>query len=200
MGDGRLPESLGYRQLILRNFGFDAMRKDVAPAESSQPVGGDLLTQYGAREGQWNQPITIFATQDQQQVDGSILSRGYDRDGFERVLIRGEFEDWDEQTLLGKALGRWSFSVQSAGKSFVVYMGKSVKVHCQQKTFYDKDGKVHDLTKAFVDYEQKLDEAQLEATTKVLEMFGSGDDMATVVRHSDGVMEALLLVGFDCNI
>lgn len=148
---------IGTRAALRKNVGINIF--DYNPKQKVEGiVGEEELVDIGARSGQWTQPVTVFATNEEQRIDGSIFSRGYDRDGIERVLIRGKFGKWYEQTLLARTLGRRSFGVESAGKEFQVYVGKSVKMLCQAKTFYDKDGKPHDLTRAYVDYDTMLDE------------------------------------------
>lgn len=186
------------RKILIETVGIDALKKRGVP--SLETEGKVALNEFGIREGQLSRPLTVFVAEENQKVDGHILSRGYDLDGFERVMIRGQFGGMQDVSLLAESFGRSAFEITSAGKKFKVYLGKTVKAQCQNKIFYDKDGVGHDLTKVMVEYDQHVDEATLHSTARVMPLFKQGDEMAVIARYSDEVLEGLMLVGYGCEL
>lgn len=187
-----LPEPL--RQSVGKLVGIDVLHGDM-----QETVDGSETGLNGWNESQWNRKPTQFVDDSRQSVDSSIFSQGFDDDGFERVMVRGQFGQWLDITL-GELSGRAAFIVNSAGENREVYVGRTVKMYCTPKTWYDKYGQPHDLTKVMMNYDQYLGTANLITSEKVRDYFSAGDEIVVLTRHSDALLEALMLVGFDCNI
>lgn len=186
------------RKVLVETLGIDSLKK--RGVSTLKTEGEIVLNEFGIREGQLSKPLTVFVPESQQQTNGHILSRGFDLDGFERVMIRGQFAGMQDVTFLAESFGRSAFEIASAGKKFEVYLGKTVKAKCQGKMFYDKNGVGHDLTRVMVEYDQHVDEATLHSTAKVMPLFKQGDEMAVIARYSDEVLEGLMLVGYGCEL
>lgn len=186
------------RKILTETVGVDFWKN--GKSENVEENKNVVFDEFGIRQGQLDKPLTVFVPESQQQTNGHILSRGFDLDGFERVMIRGQFAGMQDVSLLTKGLGRSAFEIASAGKKFKVYLGKTVKAKCQSTMFYDKNGVGHDLTRVMVEYDQHVDEAILHNTAKIVPLFKQGDEMAVIARYSDEVLEGLMLVGFDCEL
>lgn len=189
-----LPASV--KKALTEMVGIDVWRNTQTTEDS---LTKELSAQVGLRNEQLAKPVTQFVSESAQKIDGHILSRGYDYDGFERVMLRGQFTGWRDVSLLADSLGRRAFGISSAGQEFVVYVGKTVKLNCVNKTFYDKNGVPHDLTKVMVEYDKQVDEAPLVGSDKVVSLFTDSQEMAVVARYTNEVFEALMLVGYDCT-
>lgn len=107
------------RQTLTQTIGVDLWKTKQNIGEQKKTP---TLTDFGLRENQLMEPVTVFVEEAKQKIDGHVLSRGYDLDGLERVMIRGQFGGWHEVSLLAQSLGRRAFEIHTAGSSGVVWM------------------------------------------------------------------------------
>lgn len=188
-----LPSS--WRRVIGETVGLGVLKgeqdDEVAQVDSGEP--------WHERKGVWTGQPTVFADELQQQRNAHIFSRGKGEDGFERVMIRGQFGGWNK-TPVGVVTGRRSLTVTTAGGAREVHVGRTVQMHCESSVFYDRDGKAYDARQVMMEYVVYLDTAEIVETDRVMDVFQPGDEMALIARYSDGVFEAMLLVGFDCRM
>ena len=189
--------SESWKKTVGETVGLDVLKDK---EEGSKTMETSVVDEFGLVAGSLRLPVTTFVAETAQKADGHVMSRGFDVDGFERVMMRGQFGGWQKVSVLAEGLGRRAFAIQSAGKAFVVYVGKTVRVECQAKMFVDKDGVAHDLTKAYVDYNLHLSMGQEIEAEQAVGMFAPGDEVAVMARYSDGVFEAMLMSGFDCQM
>lgn len=188
-----LPDPL--RKKIGEMVGLEVLRGE----QDDAAVQVDSGEPWHERKGVWDKPLTIFAEEMLQRGDGHILSRGFGSDGFERVMMRGQFGGW-KTSPVGVVTGRRSLTVTTAGGVREVYVGQQVKMQCVERMMYDTGGQAHDLSNVLTEYMVYLDTAPLVETGQVEGIFSRGDEMALIARYSDGVFEAMMLVGFDCSM
>jgi hypothetical protein len=112
---------------------------------------------------------TNFGNPSRMTGSSYIQTSAFDRDGLERVVIRGVLVSVKDAPLTGTLLGRKIVEVESGGEVYKIFLGKTVRAECINSNFYDKNGKKHDLKSVFVDYDEHVDNAELKKTQDIFE-------------------------------